>query len=351
MRLLRHLSPIGLHIGGRFVGAVQLARRNGRCEIANAAFTPRQHPGEPIDAEEVHRISTILTRRGFTGHSIALAAPDDMLIGAVLDLPPRTSGAPIDRIAAAELGRVHKTDASSLTVGLWELPAPARRRDGLPTYAVACPARQATSLAELFEAEGLDLVALDARACALVRACAPLVAPAPRVSSIVDLSFDAARVAIAVGPTVAYERVISASSIARLIEQIAASLDVEVDLAQYIAFELGLTPRFDDERDSWELLADARKPLRSWFDALARELTLATAYVLERYGQEAPASVLLTGIGAAIPAIDTELARRLSAPCRTVRAADLAACPDHKADVAAHTALTTAIGLAMRFDR
>ncbi len=351
MNPLRQTSPVGLHVGGRFFGAAQLTRRGSTTTLSNALVAPRVNPGRPIDGAEVRRIVTLLERRGFVGKAVSLAAPEEMIIASVLDLPPRASGAPVEQIAAAELGRIHKTDASTLTVGLWELPAPARRRDGLPTYAVACPVKEATDLATVFEDEGVEVLAMDARACALARACEPLIAPSPKITTIVDISFDATRVAVAVGATIAYERTIISSSLTRLIDSIVAAVEVDDELAQYIAFELGLTQRFEDERDNWELLADARKPVRAWFDLLTRELTLATAYVLERYEQEHPASVLLTGSGAAIAGLDGALTRRLSAPCRAVRCADLVTCPDRFTDIAGDTALATAIGLAMRFDR
>lgn len=344
------ISPIGIHIGYRHIGAAQLERRSGKPRLAAAALLPRAKPGEPFDDAEAARLRAVLDRRGFKGDLVTLAVPDDLLFSAMLDLPPRSSGAPVDQLASAELARQQRLEPAAVTVGTWDLPPPVRQREGAPVMAIGCEDGRAESILALFDAHDLEVIGLDARACALARACAPLL-PSEGVTPIVELSFDAARLAIVVGGSVAYERSLPVAGLSRLHASIAENLEADDDTADYILTEIGLRERFDDERDTWELLSQARDLIRAWLDSLTRELALATSYALERYGQERAATILLVGAGAAIPAVGDELSRRVEAPCRAVLATDLCESPTTLLSPHAQPALITAIGLAARFDR
>src|SRR5262249_26290258 len=108
----------------------------------------------------------------FEGRDVVACVPDDKLVTAVLELPPRSSGAPLDQLARVELARVHKLEPGSFELACWDLPAPARAGDATHMMAAACPHADADRLLGAIESAGLRVVALDIKPWALTRACA-----------------------------------------------------------------------------------------------------------------------------------------------------------------------------------
>src|SRR5437773_9923003 len=104
----RRLSPIGLDLGSRQVKAVQLSRGpDGGWVLSASATFPRAqaNTASTIDVSEARRIADVLFRRGFVGNELALAVPDDKLLTANLELPPRSNEIPLDEIARGEFAR------------------------------------------------------------------------------------------------------------------------------------------------------------------------------------------------------------------------------------------------------
>src|SRR5439155_3902434 len=105
-----------------------------------------------------------------------------------LELPPRSSNAPLERIARMEVARAHRFAPDSFEMGCWDLPAAARATKQTPVMAVACTHSDAAAIMDPFEAGGMNVVALDVKAAALARACSPLLAAdATAIIGIVDL--------------------------------------------------------------------------------------------------------------------------------------------------------------------
>jgi len=114
---LRTRSAIGLDVGARSVKAIQFARDrfgDGGWRVAAAAEMPRESaPQEaaagqpagppvaptkagPLAPAEVARLVATLERQGFAGADVVLAAPNDRVYTSMLELPPRSSNAPLD---------------------------------------------------------------------------------------------------------------------------------------------------------------------------------------------------------------------------------------------------------------
>src|SRR5688500_18704538 len=121
-------SPIGLDLGARRVKAVQLepsADVASGWRVAAATCVNRAAPGTPFTADEVARVGDTLDRLGFMGTRVALAAPVDKLISAMLELP-KSGQIPLEQIARVEIARTNKIPPESFEMGCWELPVPAR---------------------------------------------------------------------------------------------------------------------------------------------------------------------------------------------------------------------------------
>src|SRR5881394_3993431 len=100
-------GPIGLDLFGHQLKAAQLSH-DGKSWRVEAAVSLSQSADQPLDASRVTWLRDVLTRQGFKGDQVVLAAPAGKLETEMLELPPRTSGAPMDQIARAELCTVSK---------------------------------------------------------------------------------------------------------------------------------------------------------------------------------------------------------------------------------------------------
>jgi cellobiose-specific phosphotransferase system component IIB len=125
-------TAIGLDIGPRFIGAVQMtvAGRGARPSLAAASRLERAKAGSEPTSVELLRVSEALSRQGFSGQDIVLVTPQSKLLSGVFEVPPRASGAPLDQIARNELARANKLEASQVECGWWELPPGLRETEG-----------------------------------------------------------------------------------------------------------------------------------------------------------------------------------------------------------------------------
>ncbi len=119
-------------------------------------------------AEALRRALAAVERRGVQdlGRCVAIA-PMSIMTNAVLELPPLSSGAPIDDLAAAEMTR--GTDGGGVEVAVF----PVRNRENGPSeYFVASARRDGVlALVDDFAAIGVEVRAVDAPVTALSRAC------------------------------------------------------------------------------------------------------------------------------------------------------------------------------------
>src|SRR4051794_31126799 len=95
----RQLSAIGIDAGAGAISAVQVsAAGDGRPRIEAAGIVERSEAEGPVgipSLDEARRLADVLYRQGFEGRRVVLAVPDGVLLTALLELPPRGSGAPL----------------------------------------------------------------------------------------------------------------------------------------------------------------------------------------------------------------------------------------------------------------
>lgn len=367
-------SPIGIDIGPRTVAAVQLDRAGA---IAAAVLVARRPistepaapKSPPFGVDEAAFLDDVLYRHDFIGRDVCLAVPDDALLADVLELPPRSSGAPVEQLARMEISRAHKRAPDAMQVACWDIPAPARAAGGTAAthlMAAACPHDAADALLDPFDAAAFRVRALDARAWALARASTPVLAPTG-VSAIVDVSDHAAMLVFVAGGVLVYQRLMMESGLHRLRSRIRESLQVNEEIAEHLLE--AMTPA--SAATSSDATADAPpaddaaadhppRPLQRAEDAPHHELSAAVGEHIGRLGEEVRSALdyaahrytgaidrlTLCGRGAAIPGVLEQLSSGLKLPVRAAAPADLAPCPDRLLPIARDPALTIALGLA-----
>jgi len=380
---LRTRSAIGLDVGARSVKAIQFARDrfgDGGWRVAAAAEMPRESaPQEaaagqpagppvaptkagPLAPAEVARLVATLERQGFAGADVVLAAPNDRVYTSMLELPPRSSNAPLEQIARIEMARAHRLAPDGFEMGSWDLPAAARATRQTHVMAVACTHADAVALMDPFEAAGLTVTALDVKAAALARACGPLLnADAGGITGLVDLGWTSATLSLMHQGVVIYGRTLGDSGLHKLYATLAGRLGLDAEVIDYLLSDTGLTaghgqsgakdapvPSASASRKT-KNATDAAGLIAAHFEAAVHELRVSLSYAQHQYPDTPLSRLLLVGGGACIRGVTEHLRRTLAIEARAVAPADVATCPAHLAGPCASPALTSALGLA-QFD-
>jgi type IV pilus assembly protein PilM len=340
-RLWGRTTPIGLDCDGRFLTAVQLTG-GGRPRLTNAVRIERTSaPGLP-SGEEAARLRRILERRGFRGRQVVLGLDEGLLMTAVLDLPPRSSGAPLAEIAAGELTRMNGCTPHTAEAAFWELPGSGHGGEALQAVAVGCRHEVAETSLAPYEEAGLVPVALDCDLHAAVRACRPVVAK-DRMVALLDLGWDRALLAILRGRDMLYRKALPDAAMRLLWDSVGRRLGLGQGAVDCLLAPAG--PGGTEPADA--ALEAVEAAVQRHAQALAETLEAPFAYAASQRAGSPVAEVLLTGPGAAVPGIAGALASPLAVEVRQVRPSEVVvAARGDLQEAAANAALITAIGLA-----
>jgi Tfp pilus assembly PilM family ATPase len=275
-----------------------------------------------------------------------VAAPEDRLVRAALELPSKVAGAPIGQIVRMELSRLHNIAPDSFEMACWEWRTPDGAKPVTRTLAIGCPHEAANSVLDLFEAEGFDVVGLDVRSAAMGRACEPLLLPAPQITAIADLGWRSTTVLFVCGRSLLYERLIDGVSMAELTGKLAGAFGVTPEAAQQVANTVGMAADQPVEGLDRETLDAVGKHLRSHFDRLLEELRAPFSYVNHQFPGEGVKRLLLIGGAAAVPQLPSYMQGPLGIEIRVAAPSDLVTSPAQLLAKAGNPAMTLTIGLA-----
>jgi len=332
-------------MGERTIKAAQLSRQPGGWRIEAAATMSRAGASSGLDAGDVGRLRDTLGRKGFEGNSIVLSVPSDELLTGILELPPRSSNAPIDQLARSELSRMHKCDGPGFEVACWDLPAPARAANSTFVMAVGCKHEAADRLLDLFEGEGLDVACLGTHATAAARACEPLLAGAEGDTAILDIGWTSAQLVLVHAGVIVYERKLHRGGVMALARLLGAQLDVSEDEAENLLWSVGLdaeAPVHDMPEQTRERILAAAA---AHFQDTVKEMQIPFSYLANQYPDAGVRRILLVGGGAGVRGLRPFLASAAEQDVLPVAPTDLATCPE-SFDHEFGSSIVAAIGLA-----
>jgi type IV pilus assembly protein PilM len=344
-------SPIGVNVSGRMINAVQLAQTRRGCSVTAATSIHRSPGAAEIDAEEIGRFAGVLDRQGFSGRQVVVALPSESVLTAVLELPPRDSGAPLDQIARVELASAHKCNPDTIESAFWELPQSMRSREGMSAMAVGCRHDDADALLDAFEDAGLTVIGLDVKSCAVARACGPALSRVQGLAALLNIEWSAASLVVLSDDVVVYERSLANAGLERLHESLVRELDLDLDVADYILGEIGVGGDADDADAPKELLVAARDRITAYLEAMMPEIRMSLGYATQEYGHSTVDRIVLIGEAAAIPGLVDHLTRELGVETITLAPSQLADCQRVPATPSQSPVLTAAFGLAQYPER
>jgi len=340
---------IGVDVGQRTIKAAQLAPSEGGCQVSALSLMPRPEPEKELSKADASAIRKVLGRQGFSGSRIVVAAPEERLVRAALELPSKVAGAPIGQIVRMEMSRLHNIAPDSFEMAHWEWRTPDGAKPVTRTLAIGCPHAAANGILDIFEAEGFDVVALDARSAAMRRACESLLLPAPQITAIADLGWRSTSVLFVCGCSLLYERVLEGIAMAELAGKLAEVFGITLEAAQQVADTVGLAADQPIGGIDRETLDAVRRHLRSHVDKSLDELRAPFSYVNHQFPGEGVKRLLLIGGGAAVPQLPSYMAGRLKIDVRATAPSDLVTSPVELLAKARNPAMTIAVGLA-RFE-
>jgi Tfp pilus assembly PilM family ATPase len=337
----RGYSPIGVHFDHRSFRAVQLVRQQGRWAMTAAVRVHRTGQDDIPTVSELKTLRGILDRQGFVGTGLVLAVPTSQMYVGVVEVPPRSSGAPIGDIAQAELARINGCEAGDLESAHWELPPVFGGQTATQALALGCAHTVADGLLDAFDQAGLDVIALDGEAPAAIRACKQR-ASGTGMTGILDIGWQDTQLNLLLGGQVLYHRTIAGAGIGAIAEQLAQTLGVD----DVIVDRLLTTSASSPNGSTHGVHEAAQEALEAHWRLIADETQAPLSYVAHQYMDADVQELFLTGYTSLDDHAAEFFAAKLDRPVQTVRPGDLASCGSDMADKAADSSLTTAVGLA-----
>ncbi len=334
-------SPIGVDLSGRWLKAAQVvAPRANSFTLAGACRLERAAPDSPVTPDEVAHLMEAAARAGCEGSHVRIAVPPSLAVCAALELPPRSSGAPLEQIARLELARTARLAPETLETAMWSVPPPGRGGEGTHVVAVGLPHAEAERLLAMFDTAGFEADQLDVRACALGRASG---AEAAGASLLIDVGWDHTGFLLLLGGRVLYQRVLADTSLSALYRDAAARAGAAPSVVDAL-----LLRRYDPDLEPRRVAAAVplRGVLTSFFDTIANEVTRSLGYAAHRYGGIPVSVVRLTGDGAGLPGLSDRLAAG-ELPVRPLAPSDILTLPGRFSRFADAHGLVAAIGLSL----
>jgi Tfp pilus assembly PilM family ATPase len=352
----RAISAIGLDVGRSRISAVQARRRAGTWRVfAAVEFDRLCDEGTPGPAE-IARLSAVLSRQGFIGSDVLACTPEEHLVTSTLEAPPQVSGAPLGAMARMELSRSLRCRPDEIEVAWWNLPSTLRGKDAVHVLATAISHRDAQKFLDALESDGLNVVSLEPRVCALARACAPVLEDAAGLYAILEMGWDAACTVVAYRGQIIYGRSNAGGGLSSLARALKSDLNIDLELAEHQIFHRPAPRGAEGSEEDQEgpsgpgartLRVSVARAVEEHLDAVSREVGSALSYACHRYPEAAVIQVIATGAGAGVPEIDAMLGARLEAPVLPVRPTDLVQFSGGQREACSNPGLCAALGLAL----
>lgn len=339
-------SPIGLDLGAGAIKAAQVMRDRRGFRLTAAIALRRMDPGPVLSQRDADRLGPALMRAGFRGRTLACALPAELSLHANIELPPRSSKAPLDQIAASELARATGAPPAGLICAHWPIASTDPREAGPSRVVGAESGRLETLLDSLGQLRlgvtQLTPVAVDTGPWALVRCLAPWLGAPEDVTVIADIGWRRCTLTIARGQRIIYERPAPGLGLEPLRETIARDLSAAPEVVDR------LLERLNDDQAPQGAATIARAAIRRQGERLAEEVERSLRFAAEM-GADGAYRLLLAGGGAS-----AAMAAAVEAPLDGLAEVRLAL--PHQliagtgAPCSTDPGMLCAIGLAMRMD-
>ncbi|MBX9735490.1 MAG: hypothetical protein K2X32_01070 [Phycisphaerales bacterium] len=344
MKLYATRTPVGVDLTASMVTCVRAERASGaRASGAVGrvvSYAMAQRTSQDL-AEAAALVAGLIRRQDMGTRRVVISAPEERLLTSIMELPARSSGAPIEMLAASELARTHRVEASSLQVAAWELPLQTRAGEGVRWLVAALPKQDGSDLVNAMQGEGLIVDAIDLRSLAVARACGADMDDADALTPILQLERCGHSVAVVFGGELVYERRLESPQLRGAIALIERAGITD----RQLALDVLRGARADGaalEEGLHDLASQVELAISRHATELLQQVRLSIAYVAQMIPQSALRRVLLTGELAGVRPIAGAVSEGLALETRVVGARMA-----EGADRAVRPELACAMGLAL----
>lgn len=332
-------SAIGIDLGATKIKAAQVVRTlSGWKLVAGANYARTEGDGVLVPCE-MDRLLGVLDRAGFSGDRVVVGAPRPMLRAAVVDAPPVASGAPVEKICAAEFARMYRMSPGSCQLHVREVPA-ATTRPGTSQMSVNGVSNDdAEALVSPFDAVGMLVEAIDLAAEARCRVVRPVCGSEPTLAALLDIGWSGIGLSVFREGDAVYHRWLSDGGMSKLVDSAKRSFSIDVAAAEAVVSRVGILA---PEGEGFDGLTTARVLGlgREYAEGLFHEILRSLAYVLDRYPGEVVERFYLTGGGAMLPGLAEYLGELAGLRFRVLSPAECGILGEAMTeDVALHTAI------------
>ncbi|MBK7406100.1 MAG: pilus assembly protein PilM [Phycisphaerales bacterium] len=336
------LSPIGVDVGTSWIKAAQVSRSRRGWRLHACAAFPRLQAGGTASADEFQRLAQVLDRAGFEDEQVVVGAPREALHTAVLDLPPRASGAPIEQICEAEMVRMFRLPADAFEMFAWEMPSDSPRIKSTQMLASAVVCQDAEDFIGRCESAGLRVLAIDLAAEATARACRAQCAASDELTVLLDVGASGVDMLVFREGACIYQRWLEGAGTGAITAALSSRLEISTEIGELLLRRMGLYPFPEGEVDP-VLAAGAAQIFRQHSESLLGAALTSASYATDRFPGESVGAIRLAGAGAGMPGLAEFLAEISGLAVEVVvpKAWGRVTCPG------AGPALMTAIGHAM----
>lgn len=349
VRMSRLLSPIGIDVSEHAIAAAQLTCKRGKPAKLRAGIVIERSETGPLSESEASGLMLTLQRAGFEGKEVVIAAPDDAILAAHLELPPQTSNAPLDEIARAEMARLFRLSEDTLTMGYWDLPAVERAKGGPTAMAIGLSEEASMNVGRSLNVAGWEVIGVDARMCAFARACVGAIGNVTGLVSLIEVGWSHTRVLLlhCTGRdwTIVYERRIMEACVRNVVESVKNRLGVDAPSAMLALRGAGIDDGAPMNPEMAELMRVVRQSQNEFFEAVAPDVQRSISYASQRYSSQPLCGGYLCGEGALIRGLRGKLAQELSLECSPILPSDLVQV-EQESTMGESCELVCAIGLA-----
>lgn len=333
----------GLDIGTTGVRVVQLAASgNGHWSLRHYGYAPIDIKTSLADSDEARRrlgevIMTVIGQSGIKTKNVAINIPSNKAFITVVDMPQSTE-AELKSTIKYQLDQYipmsvedAKIDWSLLGQSLHD---PSQQEVLLASTAVS----YAEDRLELVEGLGLDVIAAEPDALAMIRSVA--LPNRTDAQVIVDIGEQSTDVAIVYGEAPRLVRTIP-SGLDALVRAAVQNLNVQEDQARQFILKFGLAPD--------KLEGKVVQAIDTTLDGFASELSKSIKFFQTRYTSLSVGNVVLAGYASSIPGLDQYIANKTSVQTVVANPWQYVAIPQNDQNLTAATSeFATVIGLAQR---
>lgn len=339
---------MGVDIGHAVVRAAQVRWRGDRPSLVAGLSWPLRNEGT-FTAEDAAALAAAMRRAGFVGRDVVAAGPAGSLLTTTMELPPRSSAAPLLQLARMELARIHRCEPQALELGMWDMPTPDRKPGATHAMVVGLATEAGESLAAVFASAGLRLVCLDVPMCAMARVCESCVAGVPGLVGMLEVGWKCCRVSLmhtgsSDGTLPVYERRVEEVALEGLSKSVEEKLGLSRD-----AVRVALRTSVEEvaaESGARELLRHVRAFQAEFLDRLIPEVQRSFSYAVQMYPSMPMTTLLVTGEGEGVRGLRERLANALGLDVRSVLPSDIVRTLSGSV-IARDASLVTALGMAV----